>query len=98
LVWILVHFEIISFFGGIDWHSGQQWDWREDLRRRRRIPNPAITIIAALAGSGTLANVGKDNPLASAKASKAATSPAETAPLTPWLKFAAKSAKSAVLW
>jgi hypothetical protein len=32
--------------------------WREDLRRRQRIPNPAITIIPALAGSGTL-DVGK---------------------------------------
>jgi hypothetical protein len=45
------------------------------------------------AGSGTL-DVGKDNPLAAAKASKAATSPAEAAPLTPWLKFAANTLKS----
>ncbi|MGD0139891.1 MAG: hypothetical protein ABSD28_13525 [Tepidisphaeraceae bacterium] len=63
-------------------------------RRRARIPNPAITIIAALAGSGTL-DVGKDNPLATAKASKAATSPADAPPLTPWLKFAARSEKLA---
>jgi hypothetical protein len=41
-------------------------DWRDDLRRRQRIPNPAISVIPALAGSGTLANVGKDNPLAAA--------------------------------
>jgi hypothetical protein len=34
----------------------------------------AITTMDALAGSGTL-EVGKDNPLAAAKASKAATSP-----------------------
>jgi hypothetical protein len=52
-------------------------------RLRLRIPNPAMTIITALAGSGTL-DVGTDNPLATAKASKAATSPADTsAPLTP---------------
>jgi hypothetical protein len=61
------------------------------LRRRRlRIPNPAITIIPALAGSGTFAKL---MPLATAKAYKAATSPAEAAPLTLWLKFAAKSEK-----
>jgi hypothetical protein len=57
------------------------------------MPNPAITINAALAGSGTL--VGMDKPLAAAKASKAAMSPAEAAPLTPWLKFAARALKSA---
>jgi hypothetical protein len=44
------------------------------------------------AGSGTSAS----NPLAAAKASNAATSPADTAaPLSLWLKFAAKSVKSA---
>jgi hypothetical protein len=59
--------------------------WREDLRRRRRrIPDPAITIIAALAGSGTLEIAGKGNPLGAAKASTAATSPADvSAPLSP---------------
>jgi hypothetical protein len=42
-----------------------------------------------------LANVGKGNPLATAKASKAATSPGDTsAPLTPWLKFAARMARA----
>jgi len=49
-----------------------------------------------VAGSGTL-DVGKDNPLAAAKASKAATSPAVVVPLTPWLKFAARSLKSTAL-
>jgi hypothetical protein len=63
----------------------------EDRRRRWRTPNPAITIIAALAGSGTpdadtgTLKVGKETPLAAAKVSKAATSPAEAAPLSPWL-------------
>ena len=46
---------------------------------QRRIPNPAITIITALTGSGTLANVGNGNPLAAAKASRAVR-PAKTAP------------------
>jgi hypothetical protein len=55
-------------------------------RRRRRIPDP-ITIIPTLAGSGTFARL---MPFAAAKASRAATSPAEAAPLTLWLKFAAK--------
>jgi hypothetical protein len=66
------------------------------LRRRRRakIPNPAITIIPTLAGSGTFARL---MPLATAKASRAATSPADAAPLSPWLKFAANSLKSAAL-
>jgi len=35
-------------------------------RRRRRIPDRAITNIAALAGFGILANTGKGNPLATA--------------------------------
>jgi hypothetical protein len=47
-----------------------------------------------VAGSGTL-EVGKGNPLATAKASKAATSPGDTsAPLTPWLKFADRMARA----
>ena len=58
------------------------------------MPNPAMPINAAFAGSGTL-DVGKGNPLATAKASKAATSPGDTsAPLTPWLKFAARMARA----
>jgi hypothetical protein len=40
-------------------------------------------MITALAGSGTLMNVGWGNPLAAAKASKAATSPDVVVPLTP---------------
>jgi len=68
--------------------------WRDDRLRRRTIPNPAITITTALAGSGTL-DLGKDNPFAVAKASNAATSPAEASvPLTPWLKFNATSERS----
>jgi hypothetical protein len=51
------------------------------------MPNPAIATIAALAGSGTLdcdrLELGKETPLAAAKASKAARSPAEAAPLSP---------------
>jgi hypothetical protein len=57
------------------------------------MPKPAIPIIAALAGSGTL-DAGRDNPLAAANASRAAMSPEDAAPLTPWLKFAARSEKS----
>ena len=50
------------------------------LRRRLRKPSPAAIRTDAEAGSGTL-DVGMDNPLAAAKASKAATSPAVVVPL-----------------
>jgi len=42
-----------------------------------------------------LAKAGIGKPFAVAKASKAATSPADAPPLTPWLKFAARSEKLA---
>jgi hypothetical protein len=56
---------------------------------------PQTTLGFRLITTGKLTGNGK--PSSVAKASKAATSPAEAAPLTPWLKFADRSAKSVPL-
>ena len=64
----------------------------------RRVTTPKRNAAPTVkdAGSGTL-DVGKVNPLATAKASSAAMSPDDVPPLTPWLKFAANALKSAAL-